>query len=59
MDSFGDALDALMALMVVRTCEQVEGGLPSEIKAKMLFNIVLDFGIGLLPILGDIDTCQI
>ncbi len=48
-----------MALMVVRTCEQVEGGLPSEIKAKMLFNIVLDFGIGLLPILGDIDTCQI
>ncbi len=41
-------------MMVLRTCQQVEGGLPNEIKAKMLFNIVLDFGIGLVPFLGDI-----
>lgn len=50
----GDVIDAFMALMVLRTCEQIEGGLPSHIKAKMWFNIVLDFGIGLTPIIGDI-----
>lgn len=43
-----------MAMMVLRTCEQVEGGLPSSVKSKMMMNIVLDFGIGLVPFLGDI-----
>ena len=43
-----------MALMVLRTCQQVEGGLPADIKMKMYVNIVLDFGIGLVPFLGDI-----
>ncbi|KAE9372302.1 hypothetical protein N431DRAFT_408445 [Stipitochalara longipes BDJ] len=50
----GDVIDAFMAMMVLRTCQQVEGGLPNEVKAKMMFNIVLDFGIGLVPFLGDI-----
>jgi len=50
----GDALDAFMALMVLRTCEQVEGGLPQDVKYKMYFNIMLDFGIGLVPFLGDL-----
>jgi len=50
----GDALDAFMAMMVYRTCQQVEGGLPSDVQAKMMFNICLDFGIGLIPFLGDI-----
>lgn len=52
--SIGDVIDAFMAMMVLRTCQQVEGGLPSEVKAKMMFNIVLDFGVGLIPFLGDI-----
>jgi len=50
----GDILDAFMAIMVLRTCQQVDGGLPSSVKAKMMFNIVLDFGIGLTPVIGDI-----
>jgi len=50
----GDVIDAFMAVMVLRTCQQVEGGLPSGIKSKMYVNIVLDFGIGLVPILGDV-----
>jgi len=50
----GDVIDAFMAMMVLRTCQQVEGGLPNEVRAKMMFNIVLDFGIGLIPFLGDI-----
>jgi len=40
--------------MVLRTCQQVEGGLPADVTYKMYFNIILDFGIGLVPFLGDI-----
>jgi len=50
----GDVIDALMAVMVLRTCEQIEGGLPAAVKSKMMINIVIDFGIGLIPLLGDV-----
>lgn len=43
-----------MAMMVLRTCQQVEGGLPAAVKSKMMFNIVLDFAVGLVPFVGDI-----
>jgi hypothetical protein len=43
-----------MAIMLLQTCQEVEGGLPAEVKSKMYFNIILDFGIGLVPFLGDI-----
>lgn len=52
--AIGDVIDAFMALMVLRTCQQVEGGLPASVKSKMMFNIIVDFGIGLVPFLGDI-----
>ncbi|KAF9875636.1 PH domain-containing protein [Colletotrichum karsti] len=52
--AIGDALDAFMALMVFKTCNKVEGGLPGSVKSKMLFNIVVDFAIGLVPFVGDI-----
>ncbi|KAM0270242.1 hypothetical protein ACHAQH_009499 [Verticillium albo-atrum] len=52
--AIGDAIDALMALMVFRTCCKVEGGLPQGLKAKMMFNIVVDFALGLVPFVGDI-----
>lgn len=52
--SIGDVLDAMMAVMVLRTCQQIEGGLPADVTSRMYVNILLDFGIGLLPILGDI-----
>lgn len=42
-----------MAIMVLQTCRQVEDGLPANIKLKMLFNIILDFVIGLVPLVGD------
>ncbi|KAH6670163.1 hypothetical protein B0J14DRAFT_671994 [Halenospora varia] len=50
----GDAIDCFMAMMVLRTCQQIEGGLPKEVQAKMMFNIIVDFGIGLMPFLGDV-----
>src|ERR1700736_3304272 len=52
--SIGDVIDAFMAIMVLRTCQQIEGGLPANVTSKMYFNIILDFGIGLVPFLGDI-----
>src|SRR3569833_502649 len=39
---------------VVRTCGQIDGGLPPAIKSRMLFNVILDFGLGLVPFLGDL-----
>lgn len=43
-----------MALMVMKTCAQIEGGLPASIKAKMMMNIIFDFFIGLVPFIGDL-----
>lgn len=43
-----------MAMMVLRSCQKVEGGLPKDVQAKMMFNIVLDFAVGLVPFLGDV-----
>lgn len=43
-----------MALMVLHTCDEVEGGIPHALRMRMLFNIAIDFGIGLVPILGDV-----
>lgn len=47
-------MDALMAIMVMRTCGQIQGGLPADVKMKMYLNIIVDFGIGLVPFLGDV-----
>ncbi|KAF6814390.1 ph domain-containing protein [Colletotrichum sojae] len=52
--AIGDTLDAFMALMVFKTCNKIEGGLPGSLKTKMLFNVLLDFAIGLVPFVGDI-----
>lgn len=48
----GDVMDAMLALMVVKTAMQV--GLPNDVKAKMMMNIMVDFLIGLVPLLGDL-----
>ena len=44
----------MMAIMVMRTCNQIQGGLPADVRMKMYANIILDFVIGLLPLLGDV-----
>ena len=43
-----------MAMMVLRSCQKVEGGLPKEIQAKMMFNIIIDAVLGICPVLVDI-----
>ncbi|KAI9641679.1 hypothetical protein NHQ30_009535 [Ciborinia camelliae] len=52
--AIGDFIDMFMALMVFRTCNKVDGGLPNSVKSKMMFNIILDFAIGLVPFAGDL-----
>ncbi|KAI0383113.1 hypothetical protein F5Y04DRAFT_39683 [Hypomontagnella monticulosa] len=50
----GDVMDALLALMVVRTAKQVEGGLPFHILARMYILVFIDLIAGLVPFVGDI-----
>ncbi|KAI1378222.1 hypothetical protein F4677DRAFT_412501 [Hypoxylon crocopeplum] len=50
----GDVVDALLAMMVVRTAKQVEGGLPVRIWAWMYVLVFIDFIAGLVPFVGDI-----
>lgn len=40
--------------MVVRTCSEIDGGLPSRLRFMMLINVIIDFFIGLVPFVGDI-----
>lgn len=50
----GDALDAAIALLLVRGCMKVKGGLPMGVLIQMLINVAIDFLVGLIPFLGDI-----
>ncbi|EAW13105.1 DUF4112 domain-containing protein [Aspergillus clavatus NRRL 1] len=50
----GDAGDAALAMMVVKTCENVDGGLPARLRMMMLINVLIDFFIGLIPFVGDL-----
>ncbi|KAB5570785.1 PH domain-containing protein [Coniochaeta sp. 2T2.1] len=50
----GDILDCFLALMVVKSCQKIDGGLPATLRARMMFNVALDFGLGLIPLLGDV-----
>ncbi|KAJ4116232.1 hypothetical protein NW768_011021 [Fusarium equiseti] len=52
--AIGDVLDMLLALLVMRTCMKVDGGLPTSVKGKMVFNVLVDFVVGLVPFAGDL-----
>lgn len=52
--SAGDAADAALAMMVINTCRQIDGGLPPRLQMMMLLNVAIDFVIGLVPFIGDI-----
>jgi len=52
--AIGDGLDMILALSVFRACCSVDGGLPNAMKMQMLFWIIVDFAIGLVPFLGDL-----
>ena len=52
--SFGDVIDLLLAVLVYRTCCAVEPPLENKIKNKMMLNLIIDFVIGLVPVIGDL-----
>lgn len=41
-------------MMVMRSCENIDGGLPASLRMKMTMNIIFDFVIGLVPFVGDL-----
>lgn len=48
----GDVLDGMLALLVIRTASAAS--LPNGVLLHMLFNVAIDFVLGLVPFLGDI-----
>lgn len=52
--SAGDGMDAALAMMVARDCQNIDGGLPPQLYSRMMLNIVFDFVIGLVPFIGDL-----
>ncbi|KAL2830004.1 hypothetical protein BDW59DRAFT_158759 [Aspergillus cavernicola] len=50
----GDAADAALAMMVLKSCEGIDGGIPSRLRMHMIINILIDFIIGLVPFVGDL-----
>ncbi|KAF5094868.1 hypothetical protein D0Z00_003368 [Geotrichum galactomycetum] len=50
----GDVLNAYLSFTVIRLANRIEGGLPIVLLAQMTGNVVLDFLLGITPILGSI-----
>ena len=48
----GDIFDVLMSLMLLSLCTKVV--IPASLKSRMMMNIMLDFFIGLVPLVGDL-----
>lgn len=52
-NSVGDLLDACLALHFISICCRIDD-LSTQVKLRMFLNVVFDFLLGLLPVLGDI-----
>lgn len=49
----GDIIGFLLALQLVHKADNIEGGVPAGIRLKMISNIIWDFVMGLIPLVGD------
>lgn len=50
----GDAIGVALALLVVKKCMKVEGGLGQALLIRMMINVAIDFLVGLIPFVGDL-----
>lgn len=50
----GDAIAFYFAYSLVQKAKTVDGGISKVLEAEMMSNVLLDFGIGLIPIVGDL-----
>uniref|UniRef100_A0A060TAV1 ARAD1B10252p n=1 Tax=Blastobotrys adeninivorans TaxID=409370 RepID=A0A060TAV1_BLAAD len=50
----GDIINLYLGMALIRHAEKIDGGLPASLRSKMMLNVMIDFGLGFTPILGDI-----
>ncbi|KAJ5472042.1 hypothetical protein N7539_008697 [Penicillium diatomitis] len=50
----GDTADAILALLLVWKCGDIDEGLPRARRMKMVMNVIFDFTVGLIPLIGDL-----
>jgi hypothetical protein len=50
----GDAIGVALALLIVKKCMKVEGGLGNALLVRMMINVAIDFLVGLVPFVGDL-----
>lgn len=50
----GDIFSLIISLMMLNDARKVSGGLPMEVQGQCIFNILVDFGCSLVPIVGAI-----
>lgn len=51
--SAGDFADSALALLLLREIKKIQPPLSEAQQGKMLFNILVQFGIGIFPLVGD------
>ncbi|AGO12258.1 AaceriAEL101Cp [[Ashbya] aceris (nom. inval.)] len=49
----GDIAGVVMSLLTLREANGIQGGLPLSVMLTFLLNIVVDFVVGLIPLVGD------
>ncbi|EGV66697.1 hypothetical protein PSN45_002683 [Yamadazyma tenuis] len=49
----GDCISLFFALQLIKKADEIEGGVPIAVKSKMMSNLIFDFIMGLIPLLGD------
>lgn len=49
----GDIIAVCFAYQLIQKASQIEGGLTPSLRRKMMQNVAVDFGIGLIPVVGD------
>jgi hypothetical protein len=50
----GDFMSIVFSLLLFKAARAVDGGLPWRVQIQLLFNILVDFLIGLVPFVGDV-----
>ncbi|KAK9253717.1 hypothetical protein V1507DRAFT_388310 [Lipomyces tetrasporus] len=50
----GDLIAAYLSYCVVNAAGKIDGGMPGWLYTKMMTNVIIDFALGLVPLLGDV-----
>ncbi|KAK9385633.1 hypothetical protein V1515DRAFT_607397 [Lipomyces mesembrius] len=50
----GAAIAAYLSYCVVHAANKIDGGLPNWLYTKMMTNVIIDFSLGLVPLVGDV-----